>query len=506
MEVYNRVQKIKNIFFNPFAVKLSFIIIFFLNEIPLLMKYTTPLLKYFLLWAALYLIYDFIFCRNALKTKKIFWLLAFLISYIITIFINYKTSFRMNIIDYFYIVALMLVVYPNNTNEFNFKEKIIKEIYYINYIMILLTSLVALISIIMFLLEYGTQVTYDCIYPIGFVKNRLTGLYRNAIYPTSGIGLILAIVQMFILSKNGKLSKKNITILSICIVSNFIFICLANSRGNFIALSVGAFVLVFLGIYKVFIVKENRLKLRVYFASIFLAALSVVLLFGAIYVTRYFSSFLPPFISNIIDIVGIENNIYNEINLNDSNKINLNRNDIPEYYGSLTGRTFLWKDGLNKFLEKPILGYGAYTLAGQISIPNSKEVFPHFHNFFIQTLVSSGSIGFIIIFYFLASLAVYIFKYFIKKPGDNNYLICAGIYCLIAFLITINLADTTIMFMLKQSSFIFFTYLGYLVALTDNGDRQKTDKIILNTNDLFEKHINFINIKKGNENRMEEEN
>lgn len=490
--------KLKKIFLNSFVIKLSFIVMFFLNEIPIIMKYTNPLLKYFLLWAAIYLIYDFIFFRNALKTKKFFWLLAFLLSYTISILINYKTNLRMNIIDYFYIVTLMLAIYPNSTNEFNFKEKIIKEIYYINYTMIFLTSSVALISIIMFIFQYDSYVVYDCKYPIGFVSNRLNGLYRNAIYPTSGIGLILAIVQIFILSKYKKISKKNITVLFICIALNFIFICLANSRGNFVALSCSIFFLVFLWIYNKYIIKENTAKIKGCFVAIFLATLSVVFIFGAISATRYVLSFLPSIESNILEI---EHNVDDK---KDINKIDLNRGDVPEHYGALTGRPYLWKYGIERFFEKPIFGYGAYTLSGQIGIPNSKEVFPHFHNFFIHTLVSSGLIGFIIIFYFLASLAIFILKYFIKKPYDDNYLICAGIYCLMIFLIVINLADTTILFMMKQSSFIFFTYLGYLVVLTDDGDIKKTDKIILNMNDSLEKHIKFIKVKSKNENNTEE--
>ena len=69
---------------------------------------------------------------------------------------------------------------------------------------------------------------------------------------------------------------------------------------------------------------------------------------------------------------------------------------------TLTGRTYLWSEGVKTGLEDPILGHGysAFWVAGQNSAEHYWQEFDitnqtgfHFHNLFVQTFVDLGAVG-----------------------------------------------------------------------------------------------------------------
>lgn len=79
---------------------------------------------------------------------------------------------------------------------------------------------------------------------------------------------------------------------------------------------------------------------------------------------------------------------------------------------TLTGRTYLWAEGLKNGLEHPILGYGysAFWVSGRLQaeqywheflIPGKSGF--HFHNLFIQTFVDLGLMGLLLMVWMLLS-------------------------------------------------------------------------------------------------------
>ncbi len=93
--------------------------------------------------------------------------------------------------------------------------------------------------------------------------------------------------------------------------------------------------------------------------------------------------------------------------------------EILAFFGkdsTLTGRTDLWKYGLNYAAQNPVLGngYSAFWVEGRPAAEALWEEFYidskmgfHFHNLFIQTLVDMGAIGLMIL---LAAIATFSLK------------------------------------------------------------------------------------------------
>ena len=65
------------------------------------------------------------------------------------------------------------------------------------------------------------------------------------------------------------------------------------------------------------------------------------------------------------------------------------------------------------------------------------------------------------LFFSIFTLARFAFTKW-REPDHTAFILLMS---LLAFLLVINQGDTTILFMLKHSSFVFFIYLGYAVAL-----------------------------------------
>ena len=103
---------------------------------------------------------------------------------------------------------------------------------------------------------------------------------------------------------------------------------------------------------------------------------------------------------------------------------------------TLTGRTYLWQEGVNHGLERPILGHGysAFWVVGQPYAERYWEEFYitsktgfHFHNLLIQTFVDLGIIGLILVIWMVAKFVVTFLYRCILSETDNAQLFMLAI-------------------------------------------------------------------------------
>ncbi len=103
---------------------------------------------------------------------------------------------------------------------------------------------------------------------------------------------------------------------------------------------------------------------------------------------------------------------------------------------TLTGRTYIWSEGLKYGMEHPFLGHGFYAfwVPGQ---PGAEKIWFkfgiynrtgfHFHDLFIQAFVDMGLIGVTFIVLIITSTCIASFRYILRNGPDLTAFLCIGI-------------------------------------------------------------------------------
>ena len=479
------VKKISDIIFNVFYYKVA--LMFFL--IPTLLvycvEYNYKLLFIMMGWGALVCVYDLLIRRNFVKARGMLWLIGFLVIFALAVVLNFRTGLTLNISSWAYCAIALFVLYPDSATKD--KNTVLKELSVINNIFITMTTVLSTISLGMYVCLYGKRVEFgDQIYSIGWTHNRLFGVYANTGYMITAIGLAIILIQVAVAkAKNGKLKKPYIAFLAYTAFVNFCSMCMENAKGAFFSLAaffaIGVF---FIALRKM--LKKGKKTIVNYMASAVCSVLAVAMLFGAIYGMRPVLSYVP----SVYHQLGGQ--YYGEKETPDSEAeetpekdelsgVNIDR-DIPESYGFLTGRTEIWKFGLQEFLKKPIFGHGPQSHRAHKIVDNYLR---HFHNLIIQTIVSVGTVGSIFIFGFFLLLFIFILKKLFKKAkdGDDNYYVAVLLFALLGMLLVNSMAEVTILFITRFAMFIFWMFLGYALALVDDGEKSKDTKFLEGIND-----------------------
>ena len=459
--------------FNNFYCKLFFVIIPFFNEIPIFMSVFTPCLKIGLILSLAYIVYDLFTSKNILKMNYITLIAIFVGAVTIGTLLNYKSDmFKMNIIEIFYMIAAMLVLFmvPKDSS----KEQCYKELRSIGYILSGLISVVSLISLVMYFSKIGFSYTYnDYEYHLGIYDGRLVGLYRNSIYPTAAIGLFVSILQLM-LNKTYFLVKKSWAnkLLVLGAAINFLTVSLQNSKGLIIGLCIATAFAAFICAFKAqtgcpLVLQKLQQKQRFLVAVPFAGAVLGVC-YGLLWALRKLSSL-------IIFAVGFLFDSSKEETFEEAQAF-FERQDVSGKYGALTGRPYIWSSGLKYFKDSPIVGYGPKTFANIIKpYEGSTEQITHFHNIFIHVLVSGGIVGFVAFFTMFLLIGIRIIKALMEEYNRKDYAVVLSLSTLLVFVLVINLADTTILFATKHSGYLFFILLGYLLALIEDKSEYKLD-------------------------------
>lgn len=450
--------------FDPFNIQFYFIVCTFFVEIPLLMGYMGWWKVIGLVWAALTILYDLCTRRRCLESRGALLAFCLLAAYALTTLLvkfRYPAGYHETYLDLFCSVIALLILYPP------FEKERMGRLRLLDRTMILLITLASAVGIGMFLLHVGGYFyspinEYD--YPVGFVSARLTGIYRNAIYPTPLIGVGAALIE-WVQSKKlwGRL------LLALSLLINCWHILLSNSRGPLIALAAMG------GFFALFLIRR-RLAGIVPWKAWGAGACAALVLAGALLglagPARRACGALPVALRKLVAVsspfpsMPTQGKPFQlptepaEIREDEMER------EIPENYGTLTGRPAIWRQGWQFFLKEPVFGYGPYALKDEVRISaTGTERLSHFHNILIQSLVSLGTVGTL---FFLALLGAALFPLCValfRRREDPGYPVLVGISALLFSLLLINMADVTLFFLSKNSEFVFWTYLGFALPL-----------------------------------------
>lgn len=455
-------NSVKNFLLNKVNLIYFLITIMMLSTVTILSPYTTELNVLFLLWGAIYFLYDIFNKKSCIKSKYKIYLIIYMIVFLISIIINIKDNPIDNIKTFVYTGFFLFILYSYDTDK-NLKTAQ-KELTKFNNIIIYISSITSFIAIIMFvfLIQYTfNDITQGFVYPD---SPALWGLYSN---PNSGgmiatISIIVTIVNisLYKIINEKKISKirKNYYIFNIII--QYLYLVLCNSRGAVLSLLASILFVLFYNLYIKFKNKFNILK-----SITFSILISFLVLIGCnifISISKNTLAYIPQYVDKL---TSSNNNHHNNSN---NVEINLDR-EIQDGHIS-TGRAEIWSYGLNTLKFNPLFGHGPGNigLAKQKLYPNDTSryiVTNNMHNGYIQILLSNGILGIIFFGIFIILIAkdslIAIFNPNIKIDNIQKKTILLILMPILAIAVN-GVFENVILLTQSYITTILWTYIGYL--------------------------------------------
>lgn len=409
-----------------------------------------------------------------IKTKYLWLLIGFCISYVITMILNVKYGFLPGLKTLVWTGFMLLIIYPYRPSAGIDKYK--KEFKIISYIYIFYMFIASIWSLIQFFIGFSSIPYKDetgYVIPAGVMWGRLWGVFTD---PNQGavfacIALVLSLYFILSASKNAK-KEKHIFIFNIVnIVVQTLYITFSDSRTGLVCLAVG---LAFFA-YTYFIKKVKISKNILRYAT-------SLLLSGVVFI---FAFFTPIALKNANNFIQIE--IYKSLNPTQEDKENptgiIGRED--DISTDISNRRFsIWKSSLEIFSTKPICGvshtnlvsYAQKELPQTYLINNSQYPFTTTHNMLVDVLTSQGIIGIVVLLSFMLSCIVFIFKR-IGKLHKENYLYSIVLLSCVAMSFVSSLFITEIIYVYSQIGFIFWLFLGYLMHLLSKTEDETSNNL-----------------------------
>ncbi|MDP4121067.1 MAG: O-antigen ligase family protein [Bacillota bacterium] len=415
-------------------------------------------------WGVAITFFNYIFNGKVIKIKYIGWISAFLISTVVTMFININSNFWPNFVMLLHISVCFIVFYGMHVESD--KQKIKKEIYYIAKFIVIASSVIAAIGFVL-LIIFEKQIIVQgskCI----IYENRFTGIYTNpnllAFSAVVAIFMCHILIQKSFLQDIGK-KMPHKALLITCVVLNVLSLFLSDSNDSTVFLAI--YIVLFM-IYKLFFEQKkaseennqdaNKSSFQILkkCGIVFLATVVIsVGCFTARFISQNGMMEVMDFAKAIhITIPGAQNN--KEITFEHQNT-NID-----------SGRIVLLSQSTILISEDPIFGIGKGNLVeyGNRYIKGGLH-FDDLHNGFLTILVCSGLVGFTIFIIFCLYIGRrMLLCLFRSRKFISNYSIFP---CFIMFIISYcfyGLFEKTVLLDITFMVMIFWLIIGYAFVYT----------------------------------------
>lgn len=369
--------------------------------------------KVMLLWGGILIINEMLkIQKHFLKVNIIkIWLISFLIFEFISGYIINR-SFG-NLVPLFINIIMFFVVGFSVEKKNSYEIK--KEIAIISTIFIAITFIISIVSLIFFIRKsyvYFHGNPYGYLYEGAFI-----GLYTNK--NTFGIACAISLmISLILILLEGKAKKSNILFYLINILLQAFLLTRCGARSAQLGVGVFLAFIVFIGLR------------NIYFRIIYgMVGVGVV----AVFINRLFKT-----------------------------------NKIDEF---LTGRYELWTTAINVIKHNTLFGVGNHNLVNAMK-QYAKGDLPGIeggglHNIFLQVFTTNGL--FTVISWVLFLLTFFIFIIIrvdrILNKKERAFLIVIG--SMLLAIVSINIFEATITYIVSFISLIFWIYAGYIYKLVE---------------------------------------
>lgn len=483
----NKVHRIiDNYLLTGFNFKTLMIVITMLTAVPYLHYKLGGYVKFVLAYGVLVCIWQFFHKRTyaKLKLKSSVLLCLFAILYSITVFVNKDLYFQQNLQQLIYMVVFFFLMYIDM--QMKPVEEVQNEIRRISLLFIVITFVFACICFYTFLRQFHylyVVPTSHAYYRFGISENRLWGLYN----PNTGSALnVLSILFTLIYTRTVQSNKKRFAYIcgAVNVILQYWCMILTDSRTAYYALTIVIALLVGFAAFRKY---ENKGMMKKLLIVAVMMVIVVVLIFTVTDLMEVGLTYLPGIMTSIFgdsfSLGGAEpggtvhwlkiNPISLAVNPVDVNRLPDSETDF------LTGRTQIWRAGIEVLKDNPIFGIGregvAYVvpaeLEGGIENSLSNDIYTGgLHNVYLTVLVCSGGLGFVV---FMAFLFINVFsalKKLLVTKECNPYLIMT--FAVTVFFLISEMFEARILYQVSIFNVLYWCTIGYLFALTGNKESE----------------------------------
>lgn len=397
-----------------------------------------------------------LFYNKYYRKTPVFWpLMAFIVSYVISMLVNFKYGIYENFRGLIFLVFefALLYLFNSNTDKAFTKTKFnISTIFYISVVGIL--SLISLITMFCGVsLIYEQEVGPTIV--VGFAWGRLFGVYWDPNIAAVMANLALLLSLLFI--KKAKKIFKVLLILNIVVQA--LYIVFSDSRTGVVGLTAS------LTIYSLFyLAKYGFKKIKTNLYKSVLIGLSVLLIgFGAFQA--------PKIIKNTYNKITVY--LISAFEVETENNLLISSDGREEDIASdISNRRFdIWGSATQIFKESPIVGASHFNIVNfsKDRIPdtyiltNDHMVFDTMHNVIFDILASQGILGILTFGISALSLVIFVLKNRKKFYDGEDCLLNFTTLAIIGSVLACSMFITEIVFVITPLTLIFWIAAGMLV-------------------------------------------
>ncbi len=438
--------------FNRKYYKLCFIIYMFINTLALgyLGIETNYLFIPLLIWALVIIGHDIY--KKELKIKKNYSLLMLVQGFILLLATILNSYSDLNS----YVIAIMqLVIYLlifNNPASMT-KKDIVEEVKMIIPLVNVLVGFASLVSIGMFIVRFSSLANG---WTLGMVGSRLFGVYFNS-NPAAFLACITIVLALIAIRENFKGKPWYLVNIGVQIV----YILLTKCR---VALIILVVIIIMVGYY--FLIRRRPYSM---FKRIMLVLGLVFIITSASLLGQGIVEFVP----QMQGIASKETSRFQTDKIKEAGHL-LISGDIEDFYKGLTiidevsnGRVSLTKAALQIWQTDPLIGIGANNFK-KIGIQETDVLeywavqVVHSHNVFLEALVTTGVIGFIIFVIFFFKCVLMSFNVLKVSQGKEIYFIVQMFIMIVLSEFIGGLSDYGVFYIYSLSATLAWCFLGYL--------------------------------------------
>ena len=409
---------------------------------------------------------DFFTSKDMFRIKYWYLLAGFLVVMLISTVINRQYDFFGNIKTTIF-TAIQFFVFLSIAGGMN-RKQIKKTVRIAGDVLAAFMLVCSIISIVQFVLQIGyslEDVNGQARVCQGFFESRLFGIYQDPNY-ASVTGIISIFLCMYNFTKVNRVFFRIFYVINIIV--QYMYIVMSGSRTAEMCLLAS----VFLGAF--FVIRKYCFQLDLKRAtavtvSLLLALSCAVTVYCSVPASKYVLQFAPSVVSK-----------------DNMEPVTFERVDVEGNPDISNLRFKIWKSGLEIYTGHPVFGTSP---RAQLSI--AKAEYPDgfvaqrnymLHNGYLNVLVSTGTVGAVIMLCYIVLVLILVCKKFFGKGRKNYDPVALTALLVVAIMAIASLFLTEIFFVNTACALLFWFFLGILLRLCEDDTGGKTLDLPIKSN------------------------
>ncbi|MGN0478297.1 MAG: O-antigen ligase family protein [Hominenteromicrobium sp.] len=410
------------------------------------------------------------------REKSSFLLLAFCVSYAVTILLNRELNLSANVkaLAYMFLFfSLFFMTDPDRTSE-----ALSREVQVVSMAVIGCTFVLSCVSFATYMFSInGHYLTDNGFIYFGMYDNRLWGVYNaNTGSTLNSISILLSIG--FLVKRRSILT---VLLNAVNILLQFCCLTLTGSRAALYALTVILAALILILCVRRYLHRHDRLTARGFLTGLLAAAAAAVVFLFGVDAAKAGLSYVPSLTSNLSVVITMQENPEEELEF-ELEQYELTRVEELENRegGIFTGRLDIWKACFAAFRERPLFGttrenipdYAIGHLENDLWASNIKVGGPH--NIYLCILVSSGLVGFCLMAAFAGNMLVRAVTALLRHIRTCPVWMIISLLLTVMFFI-VEFVESRILYQVGIFYALFWIYSGYAFAFAKRCAAEKQE-------------------------------